>query len=65
MAVETFCVICTIMRRHPELHLSKQEELNIGKIMDEAVNLYALRYALFFSENKFNLITVRHNWCII
>ena len=52
MAVETFCVICTIMRRHPELHLSKQEELNIGKIMDEAVNLYALRYALSFSERQ-------------
>jgi uncharacterized protein with ATP-grasp and redox domains len=50
MAVETFCVICTIMRRHPELYLSKQEEMDIGQIMDQAVNLYSLRYELSISE---------------
>jgi len=53
MAVETFCVICTIMRRHPELRLSKQEELNIGQIMDEAVNLYSLRYNYLLVKSKF------------
>ena len=41
MAVETFCVICTIIRRHPELRLGKEEELNIGKLIDQAVNLYS------------------------
>ena len=41
MTVETFCVICTIMRRHPELRLGKDEELDIGKLIDEAVNLYS------------------------
>ena len=40
MAVETFCVICTIMKRHPELRLGKQEELDIGKLIDDAVQLY-------------------------
>ena len=41
MAVETFCVICTIMRRHPELHLGKNEVLDVGKLIDEAVKMYS------------------------
>jgi len=40
MAVETFCVISTIMKRHPEIRLGKQEELDIGKLIDDAVQLY-------------------------
>ena len=40
MAVETFCVICTIMRRHPELRLGEHEVLDIGELIDEAVKMY-------------------------
>ena len=58
MAVETFCVICTIMKRHPELRLGKQEELDIGKLIDNAVQLY-WRY-IFDLIKIFNVYEVKH-----
>ena len=41
IVVELFCVMGTIIRRHPELSFGENEVLDLPKLIDQAVEMYS------------------------